>query len=135
MVAAIKWPHDYTNFMDLCSVANISIIIFNEDLQGYYIHGKSPNGHADVSSEKLRLQLENEAHGNSSFRGICASLPDQQTFRIAMPKKMIEDYKRFLNGVKQKIEETKLKKEQNYDALQRAFAVTPSLPDMLPMND
>ena len=49
---------DYVNFVDLCSVANISVIMFNEELNGYYIHGKSASGAADVSSEKLRLNLE-----------------------------------------------------------------------------
>ena len=42
-------------------MANISVLIFNEAFQGYYIHGKSPMGAADVSSEKLRLNLEAEA--------------------------------------------------------------------------
>jgi len=51
---------DYVNFVDLCSVANISVIMFNEELNGYYIHGKSACGAADVSSEKLRLNLEAE---------------------------------------------------------------------------
>jgi meckelin len=50
----------YLNFVDLCSVANISVIIFNEDLNGYYIHGKSPYGAADVNSLNLRLNLEGE---------------------------------------------------------------------------
>ena len=53
-------PPDYVEFVDLCSVANISIIMFNEDLNGFYIHGKSPSGASDVSSERLRLNIENE---------------------------------------------------------------------------
>jgi meckelin len=53
-------PPGYVGFVDLCSVANISLIMFNEDLNGYYIHGKSPSGAADVSTERLRLNIENE---------------------------------------------------------------------------
>lgn len=56
-VIAMFYPPPYVDFYDLCSVANISIIIFNEDLKGYYIHGKNPSGAADVSSERLRLNL------------------------------------------------------------------------------
>ena len=89
----LKFPPGYLDFIDLCSVANISCIFFNADLQGYYIHGKSPSGSADISSEKLRLNLLQEENGNSTFRGISASMPDSQTFSIMMPKKMIDDYK------------------------------------------
>jgi meckelin len=67
---------DYVNFVDLCSVANISVIMFNEELNGYYIHGKSANGASDVSSEKLRLNLESEMQGNASIRGIHSSMPE-----------------------------------------------------------
>ena len=62
---AIKWPADYVSFVDLCSVANISVIMFDNDLKGHYIHGKSPMGSADVSSEKLILALEAERVGKA----------------------------------------------------------------------
>jgi meckelin len=55
IILKAKFPPDFVNFIDLCAVANISIMIFNEDLRGHYIHGKSPNGTADVGSEQLRL--------------------------------------------------------------------------------
>lgn len=94
MLVSIKWAPDYVEFVDLCAVANISVIIFNEDLNGWYIHGKSPCGSADVSSERLRLNLEAECQGNATIRGITASMPDKQTFEIFLPKKMIDDYKK-----------------------------------------
>jgi hypothetical protein len=76
------------------------VILFNEDLRGYYIHGKSPSGSADVSSEKLRMNLHSEAKGNAMIRGIAPTLPESQTFEIYMPKKMIDDYRRnYLNRV------------------------------------
>ena len=112
MVVSIKFPPPYIDFMDLCSVANISVIIFNEDLHGYYIHGKSPSGAADVSSERLRLNLESEANGNSTIRGISPSLPDQQTFRLMMPKKMIDDYKKnYMMVVQDMINEDQTKQQ------------------------
>lgn len=40
----IWWPLPIENFIDLCSVSNISIIIFDEALHGYYIHGMNPLG-------------------------------------------------------------------------------------------
>ena len=76
MIISPKYPPGYINFIDLCSVANISVIMFNEDLNGYYIHGRSPSGSADVSFEKLRLNLQAECQGNSTIRGIHPSMPD-----------------------------------------------------------
>ena len=58
MIIAIKYPPAYVEFQDLCSVANISVMMFDEYLNGYYIHGKSPTGKADLSSENLCLALE-----------------------------------------------------------------------------
>ena len=76
LLISLKFPPAYVEFVDLCSVANISVIIFNEDLNGWYIHGKSPCGAADVSSERLRLNLEAETQGNATIRGIHSSYPD-----------------------------------------------------------
>ena len=94
MLIALKYPPPYVEFVDLCAVANISVIMFNEDLNGWYIHGKSPSGAADVSSERLRLNLEAEAQGNATIRGLTTSHPDAQTFEIFLPNKMIEDYRK-----------------------------------------
>lgn len=110
-VLSPMFPPDYVEFIDLCSVANISLIMFNEDLNGYYIHGKSASGAADVSSERLRLNLEAEKQGNATIRGIHSSLPDGQTFEIFLPNKMIDDYKKnFLIPVRTEIETTIQKK-------------------------
>lgn len=76
MLLVIREPPAYQDFVDLCSVANISVLIFNENYQGYYIHGKSPMGSADVSSEKLRLNLEAEAQGEGASRGIHPTHPN-----------------------------------------------------------
>jgi meckelin len=43
----IWWPLPIENFIDLCSVSNISIIIFDEALHGYYIHGMNPLGQSE----------------------------------------------------------------------------------------
>lgn len=75
-ILALKYPPKYVDFQDLCSVANISVLIFNEDLKGYYIHGKNPSGYADVSSKRLRLNLESEKQGNATIRGIANTHPD-----------------------------------------------------------
>ncbi len=40
-------------FVDFCSVANVSIFIRSHAQYGYYIHGKSPNGNADASMKQM----------------------------------------------------------------------------------
>ena len=42
------------DFVDLCSVANVSLFKFEEKLNGYYIHGESPTKSADVSLTTLK---------------------------------------------------------------------------------
>ena len=108
-------PPGYIDFMDLCSVANMSVIIFNEDLNGYYIHGKSPSGSSDVSARQLRLNLESEAIGNANIRGIHSQYPDDQTFELFMPNNMIDDYKKnFLNEVMNELERAKNNNMRNF---------------------
>ena len=40
-------------FIDLCSLANISIYILDDNVHGYYIHGVSSSGIAEVTFEDL----------------------------------------------------------------------------------
>ena len=76
------------NFVDLCSVANISVFILDQSLHGYYIHGRSPNGKTDVNMKELLMNLYREANAMSGTRGLQDESKDQlfimktnQTFR------------------------------------------------------
>ena len=60
--------------------------MFDESFHGYYIHGRSPYGQAEISTEKLMKALEFEASGQAHMRGICDEEPDMQTFEIFSPK-------------------------------------------------
>lgn len=42
-------PFKTEEFVDLCSICNISFLIFDESLHGYYIHGRSPYGQAEIT--------------------------------------------------------------------------------------
>lgn len=77
------------NFIDLCSVSNISVFILAENQYGYYIHGRSPHGHTDVNMKDMVMNLEREARSLSGTRGLEANSSDQlfilkmnRTFRI-----------------------------------------------------
>ena len=63
-------PLKKQEFMDLCSVSNISVFILDELLHGYYIHGLSPIGKADVNYDELFQFLRNEGGGSMRNRGL-----------------------------------------------------------------
>ena len=63
-------PLKKQEFMDLCSVSNISVFILDELLHGYYIHGLSPIGKADVNYDELFQFLRNEGGGALRNRGL-----------------------------------------------------------------
>ena len=63
-------PLKKQEFMDLCSVSNISVFILDGLLHGYYIHGLSPNGMADVNYDELFKFLEVEGRGAIRSRGL-----------------------------------------------------------------
>lgn len=47
--------------MDLCSIANVSIVIIDNTLHGYYIHGENPIGVSEGSTDHLSKCLRHEA--------------------------------------------------------------------------
>ena len=47
-------------FVDLCSMANISVFVMENNLFGYYIHGRSPHGIADTGMKEMFRQLKRE---------------------------------------------------------------------------
>ena len=65
------------NFVDLCSVSNISVFIVDENQHGYYIHGRSPHGLTDVNMKDMVMNLEREARSLSGTRGLEANSSDQ----------------------------------------------------------
>ena len=63
-------PLKKQEFMDLCSVSNISVFILDGLLHGYYIHGHSPIGKADVNYDELFKFLNAEGAGTMRNRGL-----------------------------------------------------------------
>ncbi len=91
----------FQDFMDLCSVANISILIMDQYYHGYYIHGEAPWGRSDLVMSELKEKLDNEGKGQERGRGLH---PDQQkpqsilqdegihTYEIFFPAQIREQY-------------------------------------------
>jgi len=86
-------PTKKTEFLDLCSVANISVFILKDSLRGYYIHGQSPLGEADTTLHELIQFLEEEGRGKIKGRGLTDERGDElQTYEIYLSYIMRQIY-------------------------------------------
>ena len=125
-------PTPTTEFLDLCSVANVSVLILQESLSGYYVHGQSPLGKADVTLQELIRFLEEEGRGKIKGRGITDDKKNPAKIDIGSDATNVANTKYLLNTsvttetkkteaketkiTKKDIEETKdiLKEESSY---------------------
>lgn len=82
-------------FVDFCSVANVSMFILTHAQYGYYIHGKSPNGNADTNMKHMVLGFEKEEQDLVSKRGL---LPDRhnQVFSMSITTKLRNQYSKVM---------------------------------------
>ena len=78
-------------FLDLCSISNISMFIFTHAKYGYYLHGKSPNGNAEVTMKEMIAGFEREEFGIVPKRGL---EPDNnnQIFSVSMTNQLRKKY-------------------------------------------
>eukprot|EP00343_Euplotes_focardii_P012417 CAMPEP_0205833968 /NCGR_PEP_ID=MMETSP0206-20130828/50423_1 /ASSEMBLY_ACC=CAM_ASM_000279 /TAXON_ID=36767 /ORGANISM="Euplotes focardii, Strain TN1" /LENGTH=236 /DNA_ID=CAMNT_0053140771 /DNA_START=1515 /DNA_END=2222 /DNA_ORIENTATION=- len=70
----------------------MSVFIFDQRIHGYYIHGVSTSGQADVTATELQGYLDNENRGEASQRGLLEEYPNLQTFEIFLPVKIRQIY-------------------------------------------
>ena len=60
----------YENLIDLCSICNVSLVIFLQPKKVCYIHGKSNFGTGEGTLALIYKKLQLESTGNSKNRGI-----------------------------------------------------------------
>ncbi|XP_061676780.1 meckelin-like [Syngnathoides biaculeatus] len=80
-------------FVDLCSVSNISVLLLPQRCFGYYIHGRSVHGHADTNMEEMNSNLKREAESLCGQRGLLPNT-DMQTFQVALSSRLRSHYDR-----------------------------------------
>ncbi|CAK5074482.1 unnamed protein product [Meloidogyne enterolobii] len=88
----------FRNFMDLCSVANISVLALTHPLRGYYIHGRSVHGYADTDMLQMNTFLQREKENVCALRGL-ESGADLQTFICNLPYIFNERINQILEGM------------------------------------
>jgi len=82
-IANIFFGHECHDFVDVCSVANISVVFMDEPYHGYYIHGKAPSSKGDWCHSELAKVLHDEDKGLGLSRGLTQE--GCQTFEIYLP--------------------------------------------------
>ncbi|XP_008430860.1 meckelin isoform X1 [Poecilia reticulata] len=85
-------------FVDLCSVSNISVLLFSNRCFGYYIHGRSVHGHADTNMEEMSNNLKRERESLCGQRGLVPN-SDIQTFQVAVTNRLRQQYERIQDSL------------------------------------
>lgn len=112
------------NFVDLCSVSNISVFILDEDYHGYYIHGRCPYGRSEMNIKEMLVNFYRENHRMTSTRGL--EMQSQEQLFIL---KITRDFRRefdlvFIDG-RERIcsseEQTREKTEQYANQMHESY--------------
>lgn len=74
-------------FIDVCSLANVSVFMLLYDSYGFYIHGRSPHGFSDTDMCSMIMQLRREEDNVCGRRGLLLN-SEQQTYSILVPKNL-----------------------------------------------
>ncbi|KAM4600377.1 meckelin [Polymixia lowei] len=80
-------------FVDLCSISNISVLLLSHRCFGYYIHGRSVHGHADTNMEEMSTNMKREAESLCGQRGLLPNT-DTQTFQVSITNRLRVQYDR-----------------------------------------
>jgi meckelin len=82
-------------FIDVCTVAKVSLLIMDQRYHGFYLHANAPHEHADGSMAELGEHLFEEAAAMRVGRGL-PGCPDPacQTFELHVPALWREMYDR-----------------------------------------
>ncbi|KAG8144180.1 hypothetical protein E2320_001287 [Naja naja] len=82
-------------FIDLCSLSNVSVFILTHRCYGFYIHGRSIHGHADVSLDTMLSYLRKEEDNLCPLRGLEPN-SEVQTFEVLLTDRTRTFYDRIL---------------------------------------
>ncbi|XP_062554627.1 meckelin isoform X2 [Armigeres subalbatus] len=82
-------------FIDVASIANISVFILCMESYGFYIHGRSPHGFSDTDMCSMILQFKREEDNLCGNRGLLPG-SEQQTYSILVPKNLRDFYDKLI---------------------------------------
>ena len=70
------------SYVDLCTIAKISVIVLDEPFHGYYLHCRSQHEFADGNMLEISRQLRQESEGLTTDRGLPGAPTGTQTFEL-----------------------------------------------------
>ncbi len=68
------------NYVDLCSMSNVSVFILEDFQFGYYIHGRSVHGRSDTDMKEMHENLKREEVSYLSVVSLVCSSCKVETF-------------------------------------------------------
>ena len=89
----------FGDFIDLCSMANVSVIVFHSKLYGYYLHGRSVHGRSDTDMLEMHEQFKREEDDLCGKRGLEPN-SERQTFEVMVTRKFRATYDRFYDPIR-----------------------------------
>lgn len=99
-------------FADLCSLSNVSVLVLTHKCYGYYIHGRSVHGQADVSMEMMMDNLRKEEENLCPLRGLEPG-SDIQTFEVVLSDRTREQYDKIMQPLREAPRGQKAGNEKN----------------------
>ncbi len=81
-------------FVDLLSLANVSLFVFDARYHGFYLHGRSLHQQADSSMLELVEQIKKEEEGMVTKRGLDSS-SEVQVFEVYPTEGMRKECDKF----------------------------------------
>ncbi|CBN79640.1 conserved unknown protein [Ectocarpus siliculosus] len=69
-------------FVDLATMAKVSVLVLDEKYHGWYLHCRSPYPRADVAMDTMSEQLDKEEAGLTTDRGLEGCVPGVQAFEL-----------------------------------------------------
>ncbi|CAM9776046.1 unnamed protein product, partial [Ectocarpus fasciculatus] len=69
-------------FVDMCTLAKVSLLLLDEPYHGYYLHCRSPHQFADGTMEELVEMLHKEEEGMTTDRSMEGAPEDVQCFEM-----------------------------------------------------
>ena len=87
------------DFIDFCSLSNISIFLMSNSHFGYYIHGRSVHGRSDTNLKELYENFKREEDNLCGKRGLEHN-SDRQTFEIALTEKFRAQYQKIIEPLR-----------------------------------
>jgi hypothetical protein len=85
-ICSIKFGHDLKDFVDVCSIANVSVFFMDEPYLGFYIHGQAPSRKGDWCHTLLLKKLHDEGMERGFQRGLWDG--GKQTFEFFIPPEL-----------------------------------------------